>query len=144
MPTLDFFFHPSFENVLNLLQDKGLPVEDLKNQDLNRFIGFGNESELKAVIGLELHGKFALLRSLAVVDGFQKKGLGTQLVRKIEDQARRLPIETLFLLTTTAKEFFLKLGYLETERDSLPEEIKRTEEFVSLCPASSSILKKKL
>ncbi|PJZ53102.1 GNAT family N-acetyltransferase [Leptospira adleri] len=144
MPTLGFFFHPSFQNVLDLPQDKGLPVEDLKNQDLNLFIGFGNESELKAAIGLELPGKFALLRSLAVVEDFQKKGLGTQPVRRIEDLARLLPIETLFLLTTTAKEFFLKLGYREVERDSLPEEIKRTEEFVSLCPASSSILEKKL
>ncbi|WP_167883164.1 GNAT family N-acetyltransferase [Leptospira adleri] len=93
---------------------------------------------------MELPGKFALLRSLAVVEDFQEKGLGTQPVRSIEDLARLLPIETLFLLTTTAKEFFLKLGYREVERDSLPEEIKRTEEFVSLCPASSSILEKKL
>nr|WP_232380621.1 arsenic resistance N-acetyltransferase ArsN2 [Leptospira ainlahdjerensis] len=141
---MDFFFHPSFENVLTLLLDQGLPVEDLKNQDLDQFIGYGNESELRAVIGLELHGKFALLRSLAVGDGFQKNGLGTELVQKIEEQGRRLAVETLFLLTTTAKEFFLKLGYHEMERDSLPEEIKRTEEFVSLCPASSSILKKDL
>ncbi|MBM9577414.1 GNAT family N-acetyltransferase [Leptospira sp. 201903070] len=144
MSSLDFFFHPSFENVLTLLLDQGLPVEDLKNQDLDQFIGYGNESELRAVIGLELHGKFALLRSLAVGDGFQKNGLGTELVQKIEEQGRRLAVETLFLLTTTAKEFFLKLGYHEMERDSLPEEIKRTEEFVSLCPASSSILKKDL
>ncbi len=142
MSKLDFFFHPNFENVLNLLQDNALPIEDLKTQDLNNFIGYGDQSELGAVIGLELHGESALLRSLVVKDSIRKQGIGTQLVHKIEERARLLRVKKIFLLTATARNFFIRLGYQEIERDSLPSEIKRTEEFTTLCPTSSSILMK--
>ncbi|AOP33372.1 hypothetical protein A0128_05645 [Leptospira tipperaryensis] len=139
---MDFFFHPNFENVLNLLQDNALPIEDLKTQDLNNFIGYGDESELGAIVGLELRGESALLRSFAVKDSIRKQGIGTQLVHKIEERARLLQVKKLFLITTTARKFFLRLGYQEIERDSLPREIRGTEEFTTLCPTSSSILMK--
>jgi len=63
---------------------------------------------------------------------------------KIERFAQQKSVKTLFLPTTTAAEFFPKLGYQVIQRDRAPASIAKTEEFKSICPVSAVCLFKNL
>ena len=122
----------------------GLPHEDITPQHLRHFWIRKEKGEGIGVVGLEVFGRLALLRSLAVDPRFRKRGLATQLTKKAEEYAASLKIEELYLLTMTAESFFLKRGYQKIERNSAPPEIQGTIEFQGLCPASSVCMVKQL
>jgi amino-acid N-acetyltransferase len=48
------------------------------------------------------------------------------------------------LLTETAEKFFRAIGYEVIDRRHVPEEIKQSAEFRSLCPASAVCMSKLL
>jgi amino-acid N-acetyltransferase len=62
----------------------------------------------------------------------------------IEAHARSEQILALYLLTTTADQFFKRLGYQKIGRDSVPAPVRKTAEFQSICPASAICLYKEL
>ena len=84
---------------------------------------------LVAVIGLEIKNHSALLRSLAVDADYRNRGIATRLVGEIEDYAKSMEVDTLYLLTLTAEAFFEKYGYRRIARDSAPAGIQETTEF---------------
>jgi amino-acid N-acetyltransferase len=53
-------------------------------------------------------------------------------------------VGTLYLLTTTAREFFADRGYAEVERTEPPEAIRATTEFADLCPSTAACMRKRL
>lgn len=53
-------------------------------------------------------------------------------------------IETLYLLTTTAAQFFARRGYEVVARSDAPNVIAATSQFSKLCPASSAFMRKVL
>jgi len=61
------------------------------------------------------------------------RGLGKQLVCELHSFAERKGIKVLFLLTTTAADFFKKLGYEVTQRSVVPAPIADTEEYKNIC-----------
>lgn len=61
----------------------------------------------------------AEVRSLAVDDEFQGRGIGRKLVEWCVDEARRLGIRKLMSLTYEQR-FFEKLGFVVVDKDSLP------------------------
>ena len=99
---------------------------------------------MEGVVGLELFGAIALLRSLAVVSSRQRVGLGSKLVAHAEDYARSHGIKSLYLLTNTAESFFKHRGYKRTGRDDAPPAIRETKEFSEICPVSSAFMVKHL
>jgi amino-acid N-acetyltransferase len=103
---MDIFIQPSEAGVKRLLKASQLDSSDLTPEHLRHFFGLGPEGELEGVVGLELFGAVALLRSLAVVPSRRRVGLGTKLVAHAEDYARGLGIKSLYLLTNTAESFF--------------------------------------
>ena len=128
------------ENALEikrLLAEQDLVHEDISADHLKHFRLGWDGSRVVAVIGLEIKGHSALLRSLAVDADYRSRNIATRLVEEIEDYARSLEVNTLFLLTMTAADFFNKRGYRSTERESAPVEIQKTAEFQSMCPASA-------
>jgi amino-acid N-acetyltransferase len=74
----------------------------------------------------------------------QKVGLGKFIVEELEKITKGKGINRLYLLTTTAEDFFTKLGYKIIDRKELPIEIKNTTEFTSVCPSTASVLRKLL
>jgi amino-acid N-acetyltransferase len=96
------------------------------------------------VIGLEVLGKFALLRSLAVPARFPGQGNASQLTEQAEEFARSREVEALNLLTTMAEDFFGKRGYHRVDRDTLPAAVQETAEFQSLCPSIAVCMHKYL
>ncbi len=86
----------------------------------------------------------ALLRSLAVAAHVRGRGVGRALLADAERYARSHEVKDIYLLTTTAERFFARAGYERVERDSAPREIQQTEEFSTLCPATSALMRKRL
>jgi amino-acid N-acetyltransferase len=123
--------------IRQLLTLCGLPHEDLTPEHLSHFWVIKEKGEILGTVGLEIHGRSALLRSLAVDPRFRKRGFASELTKRAEDFAASLNIKELYLLTMTAESFFRKRGYQKTEKLSVPPEIQGTAEFQSLCPASS-------
>jgi amino-acid N-acetyltransferase len=127
-----------------LLVGAGLPVEDLDTApDLRLWVEVSG-GELVGAIGLERRRKAGLLRSLVVSSTHRKRGLGRSLVATVEQEARREGIELLVLLTQEAETFFKDLGYRVVDRAYVPDEIKESAEFRSLCPESATCMTKSL
>lgn len=137
------FFKPSFDAVEALLVGADLPVEDLP-PDLEHFLGCGEQGAPDGVVGLEVFGEVALLRSLVVAKSFRGRGLGTRLVAAAEDHARNQEVHEIFLLTDTAEQFFRSLGYESADRAAAPASIRSTAQFTELCPATAAFMSKRL
>lgn len=132
-------------DVQALLESTGLPFEDLDENAMQDFIVLhGARGLLLATGGIEVHGADALLRSVAVADAARGGGLGRTITAMLEDHARSSGVRTLYLLTTTAADFFPRLGYRVSERHDVPALIAQSAEFASLCPASAVCMKKNL
>jgi amino-acid N-acetyltransferase len=134
------------KQIKQLLAASGLEHRDIDPSQLQHFLIANNESALTlcGVIGLELKGSVGLLRSLAVADEYRRQGLASQLVAKIENYARSQKVDTLYLLTLTAEDFFSAKGYHKIVRESAPSALQRTTEFRSLCPQTAVCMKKHL
>ena len=127
-----------------LLAASGLPSEDLTPAHLDSLWVMRDAAGLAGVVGLEPRGGAALLRSLAVRADRRGSGVGAALLTHAEAEARVLGIDAVYLLTTTAEQFFATRGYAVTTRDGAPAGIRATAEFAALCPSSSVCMTKRL
>jgi len=127
-----------------LLRSASLPVDDISDLPQLRFWAAEQRGEIVGVVGLECIGQSAMLRSLAVVPAFRSQGLGRHLVEHVERHARDAGYRLLALLTTSAERFFHGLGYSSINRASVPEDVKQTAQFRSLCPSSAVCMTKSL
>jgi amino-acid N-acetyltransferase len=134
----------SLDEILPVLMGCNLPVADISAVSPPQFFGIRVTGVLVAVVGLELFQSTGLLRSLAVSPDFRGRGLAQELVAFAEAFAASHGARSLFLLTTTAEAFFLKLGYAPAFRQNAPPAIQATSQFSGLCPSSSAFLSKQL
>jgi amino-acid N-acetyltransferase len=132
------------QQVLRLLAQCGLPVEDVDSDLLRRFIRARGAAGLAGVVGLQLLDHAALLRSLAVAPDQRGLGVGSRLCDEAEALARAGKVTDLYLLTTTAADWFAARGYVRVERSALPQAVQETGEFRHLCPASAVAMHKHL
>jgi amino-acid N-acetyltransferase len=130
------------KKVIALLQESNLPVSDLDEQ--KELFALLQKDEVAGTGGLELFDNCALLRSVTVRKDLQGKGLGKFINRELEKISKQRGIDCIYLLTTTAQDFFSKEGYEAITRDEVPESIKATTEFSSVCPSSATVMKKEL
>ena len=135
---------PSLAAAKGLLAASSLPTGDLTDGHCEHFFYWGPPDAPTGLVGLELFGDVALLRSLVVSADARSSGMGTALVRHAESYARSQGVRTLYLLTTTAEGFFTRLGYSNSARDTAPAAIRSTPEFAGICPASSAFMSKQL
>lgn len=84
--------------------------------------------------GLEVYGEDALLRSVAVDEAWRGRGLGTALVEQVLGRARQHGVARVHLLTTTAADFFARLGFRAVARADLPTALQASEELRGACP----------
>ena len=129
--------------VLALLGRAQLPTAGVA-ESLHNFIVAEREDELIGVAGLEVYGASALLRSVAVEDSWRGSGVGRTLIDRALDEARRAGIEDVFLLTTTAENYFPRFGFSCVRREQVREEVRASVEFQDACPASAMVMRKSL
>lgn len=130
--------------VLALLEEADLPTQDITSGHLGDFLVAAGGQSILGTIGLERYGENALLRSLVVRQESRFTGLGKQLVDSIEEHAQRTGVRTLYLLTTTAADFFARRGYEVIERSAAPSALQKTAEFSSLCPSQATCMRRDL
>jgi len=135
---------PSRAGAVRLLENAGLPASDLTDAHMEDFFYSGTAAAPQAIVGVELCGSDALLRSLVVEPDLRAQGMGSGLVTHAEAYARERGAQVIYLLTTTAEAFFRSRGYMVTPRDIAPPAVRATAEFSGLCPASSAFLSKRL
>ena len=135
---------PERAGAVRLLEASDLPTSDLTDAHMPDFFYVGSPGAPVGLVGVELRGENALLRSLAVASEHRGSGIGGALVETAESHARARGAEALFLLTTTAERFFKSRGYVPADRATAPQAIRTSREFADLCPASSAFLVKQL
>lgn len=122
-----------------LLADPGLPTADVRrNPDCFRATVVDDVSG--SVGGVEIPSG-GLLRSVAVAPANRGRGSGTALVAASAYDARGRRVETLYLLTTTAAEFFAARGYEWVARDTVPAIVRSTTRFAKPCLASATVMR---
>jgi amino-acid N-acetyltransferase len=134
-----------YDGVVALLRRTGLPPDEVDLHIENfHIIKHPKDNErsdpLIGSVGLELYEEAALLRSLAVHPDFQGMGLGSRLVDSMIEKAKGMGFNQLFLLTDTAEIYFKKKGFVTVMRDKVPEDMKQSIEFTTLCTSSPSML----
>lgn len=124
-----------------LLSGSQLPTTDVA-QHLGGFILARAEGRLVGTVALERYGEVALLRSVCVAPSHRSLRVGHALVDAIESEAASQGIHHLYLLTTTAADYFTRHGFETITRDQAPPAIQQTAEFRSLCPSSAVCMQK--
>lgn len=130
----------ALEKLQTFLQQNQLPYQDVTLEGSLYFTLTDEQHRLIGSGGLELYGKDALLRSLAVDEKYRGEKKGAQLVDDLLSKAKSMKIENIFLLTETARDFFAKKGFQLVERSVVPPSIRESTEFVSVCPQSAACM----
>ena len=135
---------PTRPGAIALLEAAQLPTADLTDRHLDHFFCLGPQGAPTGLIGCEIHGIDGLLRSLVVAPEHRGAGAGSALIDCVEAYAREQGLRAMYLLTTTAEQFFARRGYLAVARAQVPDSIRSTREYSDICPASSTIMVKHL
>ena len=125
--------------IRDLLQQNGLPVDGLADH-LATTVVAREEGRIVGSAALEMYGEHALLRSVAVSPAFQTRGLGHALTEAALAMARDRQVRAVYLLTTTAAQFFPKFGFTVISRQVVPDTIRTSVEFTSACPSTATVM----
>ena len=129
--------------ILDLLRAQDLPLDGL-DPELAGFQVLEEAGRLVGVAGLETYGDWGLLRSVAVAGDRRGAGLGARLTRAVLEEARARGLEGVYALTTTAAGYFPRLGFEEVDRAAVPEPVRGSAEFTTICPSSAVALRLQL
>lgn len=145
MPTFRPARFEDYVAIRALLVTQGLPSEDVGASDeVGRFHLAEQDGQIVGCAGLEVYGTDALLRSVAVTPSMRGSGLGRALVGIAERYAAAIGVRRLFLLTTSAADYFSRIGYKSCDRSVAPPPIQTSSQFSGLCPASAVCMSKQL
>jgi amino-acid N-acetyltransferase len=129
--------------VANLLSASNLPLDGVK-ENFSSFVVADDQDGIVGAIGLEKFGSVALLRSAVVSPEYRGSGVGSKLVEKVLERAEEDGIEELFLLTTTAENYFPRFGFTRTTRSAVPLAVKASAEFQGACPDSAAVMTRRI
>jgi amino-acid N-acetyltransferase len=125
---------------LDLLGRAELTDKDVSEGWGHYFVVREDDGRVVGVAGLELHGEDGLLRSVAVDPDYRGQGLAAALVEAVLQRAGRVGLRSVYLLTTTARDYFARRGFAECPRDAAPAAIRESWEFRTGCPSTASFM----
>jgi amino-acid N-acetyltransferase len=109
----------------------------LQRERLENFFVCHRGDQLAGVVGIDTIGEIGLLRSLAVTSELRGRRIAHGLWRCAQADALRRGVRRLYLLTTTGERLFTRWGFGRIARELVPDSVRATEEFTSLCPSSA-------
>jgi amino-acid N-acetyltransferase len=123
-----------------LLEQAHLPIESLGTNQTEFFVA-EDDGVIVGVAGFEYYSDDALLRSEAIQSDQRNKGLGSSFVDWMIVRAKAQRIGRIVLLTETATRFFGKKGFVAVDLSLVVNDaMKRSSEFASVCPSSSTCM----
>jgi amino-acid N-acetyltransferase len=99
-------------------------------------------SRIVGSAALERYANGALLRSVAVVPECRGRRLGRDLTESATRLALEYQIPAIYLLTTTAEDYFRQYGFERISRTDVPATVQASVEFTSACPSSAMVMRK--
>jgi amino-acid N-acetyltransferase len=129
--------------VEQLLLASELPLDGVRDHFID-FVVAEDSNGIEGAVGLEKYDSVALLRSAVVAPSHRGSGVGRQLVEQVIERAEEAGVNELYLLTTTAENYFPRFGFTRTTRAAVPEELKSSAEFRGACPDTAIVMKRRL
>ena len=127
---------------LDLLGRSELTEQDVAERWGHYFVVHEDDGRVVGVAGLEIHGEDGLLRSVAVDPDYRGQGLAASLVEAAMQRAKRVKLRSVYLLTTTARDYFARRGFTECPREEAPAGIRESWEFRAGCPSTATFMKR--
>ncbi|AFM42094.1 acetyltransferase, N-acetylglutamate synthase [Desulfosporosinus acidiphilus SJ4] len=113
-------------SLINNNAEQGLMLPRSRNmlfENIREFMLAEEDGKLIGVASLHiLWSDLAEIRALAVSDNHRRQGIGTKIVKAIEEEAKELGCSRLFALTYQP-EFFKFCGYEEVSKDQMPQKV---------------------
>ncbi len=131
---------PDLDAVKALLLAAGLPTDGVEDQFPDAYLVVHRGQTVIGAGGVERYGRAGLLRSVVVARAHDGRGLGARIVERLLSLAADAGVGEVFLLTTTAADYFERLGFVPIARSEVPEAVRLAPEFASICPASAACL----
>lgn len=128
-----------WQDIRALLELCDLPVDGAADHLDNFLVAFDGE-RLVACAGLECYEEAALLRSVAVHPHYRGLGLARALVAELLSSAVRQNRDSVALLTTTAVDYFPRMGFTIVQRGELPAGVAASAEFKGACPDTATAM----
>jgi amino-acid N-acetyltransferase len=130
-------------DVERLLEENRLPVEGWRELLSTAIVARGDGRVIGSA-ALEPYADGVLLRSVAVAPELHHHGVGQKLTHAVIRLAEELGAPAIYLLTTTAEGFFPRFGFEPIPREDVPATVQASIEFTSACPASATVMRKRL
>jgi amino-acid N-acetyltransferase len=126
-----------FDAVRALVESAHLPTDGLADYFGPAYAVAECDGRVIGAEGIERHGSAGLLRSAVVDDRYRGRGVGDLLTRDRLSWARASGLDEVWLLTTTAAEYFPRFGFSTADRAAAPPALQESVEFREACPASA-------
>ena len=127
---------------LDLLGRSELTEQDVAERWGHYFVVREDDGRVVGVAGLEIHGEDGLLRSVAVDPDYRGQGIAASLVEAAIERAKRVELRSVYLLTTSARDYFARHGFADCARDKAPAAIRESWEFRTGCPSTAAFMKR--
>jgi amino-acid N-acetyltransferase len=127
---------------LELLGRSELTQQDVSEGWGHYFVVREDDGRVVGVAGLELHGDFGLLRSVAVDEDYRGQGLAAALIEAVLQRAQRVGLRSVYLLTTTSRDYFARRGFKDVAREQAPPAIRESWEFKNGCPSTAAFMQR--
>jgi amino-acid N-acetyltransferase len=121
-------------NVSDIASMQSLIQEDVKNgvilsrsndeiaNQIRSYTIIKNKDEIIGFASLYIYDEeLSEIRSLFIKDDFRNQKLGSKLVKTLLEEAEKLQIKKVLVLTYR-KDFFTKLNFLEIQKESIPKQ----------------------
>lgn len=126
-----------------MLTAAGLPVAGMP-EHLDGFVVAEAGGRPVGTVGLERYGRTALLRSVVVEPEYRGRGVARELVERRLKDAATDGIGSIYLLTTTAAEYFRKFGFQPIGREEVAPDVLVSEEFAEGCCDTAQAMRLRL
>jgi len=124
-----------FSAIEALLAEVGLPTDVTPH--LADFLVARHQGRVVGCVGMEVKGRDALFRSLAVSPAYRGSGLGRRLYDALAGRAKNKGVERAYLLTTTIASLADSWGFRRIDRNEVPDAIRETTQFRGGCCVSA-------
>ncbi|HUK51479.1 MAG TPA: GNAT family N-acetyltransferase [Terriglobales bacterium] len=127
--------------IKSLLEENRLPTIGVDEWFENFMIALDETGSRVGVAGIEVYNHNALLRSVAVDKTHRRSGYGRIVVDVVLKHAKSKGVDTIYLYTEDAQDYFKALGFDVVDRSLVDEVVKGSPELAKCCSGATAMHK---